>query len=271
MKLQALDGPEGARDVVLLLHGFGADRLSWTGTARALAEHAQVLAADLPAHGSAASEGVDSFEQLVENAETSLAGCAPWRTAERRHLVGHSLGGGLALALAARRAADEDAVTLASLSLIAPLGLGRHIDREWLHALVALEEPHEARAHLVRLVGNPKLIPPRLGATLIAHLGRSGVRERLGALAVAIEAAGPALESLVDVLARSELPRTVIWGEEDGFGPYDSEALERFGGERLLLDGCGHLPHIERRTAVNRALVAALRRESGTEIPTGSS
>ena len=103
---------------MLLLHGFAADRFSWLGTAPALSEAARVLAADLPSHGSAADERVTGFAALIDDALVTLEGEPAWQRAKRRHVIGHSLGGALAIAVASRSARPVH-----SLSAIAPIGL----------------------------------------------------------------------------------------------------------------------------------------------------
>ena len=73
------------------LHGFGADSLSWAGTMGAL-NQIENHAVDLPGHGSALDMLNDgSLADLAEGVLQGIADAPPaW-------LVGHSLGGGIAL------------------------------------------------------------------------------------------------------------------------------------------------------------------------------
>ena len=259
MKLHPLGGEPGT-DVALLLHGFGADRFSWIGTAPALSARARVLGADLPSHGAAGDERVAGFEALVDDALACLDAEACWQTATRRHVIGHSLGGALAIALAAR-----SKLPIHTLSAIAPVGLeaasNPSIDKAWLQRLIRLDDEVQAMAHLQQLVETPRLITRQVPAMLVQHLAGAGVRDGLTALVDDV----PNIGSMIEAdLASLDLPRTVIWGEADRINRFDADALARFGGESLVLPGCGHLPHIEQRVAVNEALLSRLCTASAT-------
>ena len=243
--------------MALLLHGFGADRLSWTANAPALAQRLPVLVADLPGHGTAADIEARSFEAVLALAVDAVESLVRERAASglgtRLHLIGHSLGGALAIALAAR-----DTLPVASLVALAPGGLGTGLDIAWLEGLVALEDEADAVAHLTRLVADPRLISRQAAAMLLTHLARPGVRDRLGALArnlAGVEAhVLPALEAVVV----RDVPRVCVWGELDGVNPPDEARVAAFGGEAVRYPRCGHLPQIERAGRFNRRVLELL-------------
>src|SRR5205814_264815 len=74
-------------------------------------------------------------------------------SASLAHLVGHSMGGGIAAVLALRR---PDLV--ASLSLIASAGLGPEINGPFIEGFVRVARRREAVENLNLLVHNPALI-----------------------------------------------------------------------------------------------------------------
>ena len=249
------EGRDGADDdVALLLHGFGADRLSWTANAPALAPRCTVVAADLPGHGTAFDVDATSFEAIlargVDAVDALVAERADRGLGTRLHLVGHSLGGALAIVLAAR-----PATPVASLVVAAPAGLGSGIDVDWLEGLVALDDEAAAVAHLTRLVADPRMISRRAATMLLAHLARPGVRDRLGALARDLDGlearVAPALE---DVAARG-VPRACVWGELDAVNPPDDARVAAFGGEDVRYERCGHLPQVERAGRFDRVVL----------------
>ena len=116
-------------------------------------------------------------------------------------------------------------------------------------------------SHLRMLVENPRLITRQLPAMLVQHLGREGVRDGLTRLVDDVPAIAPMIAA---DLASLTLPRTVIWGETDRINRLDPHALARFGGRAQVLTGCGHLPHVEQRVAVNAILSASLRQPDAT-------
>ena len=101
---------------VLLLHGFGGDLNTWMFNQPALCSDRRTLALELPGHGLSSKDvgggDVVFFTEVIEAALTALE-------VERVHVVGHSMGGALALALAARQPER-----IATLSLLAPAGSG---------------------------------------------------------------------------------------------------------------------------------------------------
>lgn len=242
-------GGDGAS--LLLLHGLGADRLSWTGIAPALTDSFSVNAVELPGHGRAAEldpgDSLDAllgaFESLLESLEGPL------------HLVGHSLGGGIALLLSERYEQR-----IASLSLLAPAGLGAGVQPAFLSTLPALDDASSANRLLQSLVVNPRLVPSALGEMLVKHLDAPGVRARVATMAARV----PAVEAAVGELAQrwGERPRPpvlVLFGEQDAINPPPvGNPLGTVGVRYERLANCGHLPHVESRAEVTRLLRAFL-------------
>ena len=125
---------------VLFLHGFGADLNSWMFTQPVLVEGRRTIALDLPGHGgSSKGVGAGDADSLTDTVEAALAELG----IKRVHLVGHSMGGAVAAALAVRR---PDRV--ATLTLIASAGLGQEINSTFIDGFVraARRKGHGGRA-----------------------------------------------------------------------------------------------------------------------------
>jgi len=102
---------------VLLLHGLGVDARSWASTIAALEGAYDVAAPDIPGLGAAkVAGGLRDFDALCR----LVVGFMDAVGFERPAVVGHSLGGFLALHLAL---AHPDRVS--RLVLVDPAGLGR--------------------------------------------------------------------------------------------------------------------------------------------------
>ncbi|HEY0835864.1 MAG TPA: alpha/beta fold hydrolase, partial [Azospirillum sp.] len=112
---------------VLLLHGFAGDLLTWQFNFTVLAAHRRAVAIDLPGHGESTpdvgSGRVEEFAPWIERLLDALR-------LPLVHVVGHSMGGYVALCLA-RRAPER----VASLSLVAPAGVGPRFDAAYLRRL----------------------------------------------------------------------------------------------------------------------------------------
>ncbi|GGD98581.1 hypothetical protein GCM10011390_16710 [Aureimonas endophytica] len=241
--------PEGGTGrPIVLVHGFGADRLSWLANQGALAASGQVFTLDLPGHGR---------EPLVERSFAELADAlAEGLDAaglEGATLVGHSLGAAIALVLAANH---PDKV--GALVLIAPAGLGAGVDADFLESFPKLTQAEETEALLQRLVTRPRLINRHMVSHVLEQLGDPERREALAGVARILLEDGAALGEAVATVAASDLPRLVIWGAEDRINPLDEARLVRFGGTRHILPAAGHMPHVESAPRVNEWIASFL-------------
>ncbi|MEL6367327.1 MAG: alpha/beta fold hydrolase, partial [Pseudomonadota bacterium] len=89
-----LEKGESNHDVVLLVHGFGADKDTWLAYVPHLGSHYRVICPDLPGFGDATDEVVSDFTPK-QQAERLLAFmCA--LGIESAHVVGSSMGGFIA-------------------------------------------------------------------------------------------------------------------------------------------------------------------------------
>jgi pimeloyl-ACP methyl ester carboxylesterase len=238
----------------LLLHGFGSDHLLWLANQRTIATVATVSALDLPGHG---ESSMDVGDGTIVALAAKLAAFLD-RTGRRKlHLIGHSLGGGVALALAASR---PDLV--ASLVLIAAAGLGRSIDQQFLADFPRLTAPEAAMALMQRLVVRPRLINKQLVARLLDQLQRPGAREALARIADGLAKSDEALAKASAGVGA--LPRLVIWGEQDAISPPSPKRLAEFGGETMLVKEAGHLPHVEAPRSVNEKIREFLARQKSS-------
>lgn len=237
----------GAGEDLVLIHGFAADRLSWIGLSPELMKVRRVHALDLPGHGDSAAiaPGNGGSAGLAAAVRAAMAeqGIGP------AHLLGHSLGGAVAM-----RMAEEEPARVRSLALIAPAGLGLGPDAAFLAALPAVASPEEAERLLRQLVARPQLINKMTVQRLLDQLGREGVRAALAVIGQALAAERVALAGLALRIGRTDIPRIVLWGNEDAINPIDAAAVAGFGGTLCRIDGAGHLPHIEAPRPVLAAL-----------------
>jgi pyruvate dehydrogenase E2 component (dihydrolipoamide acetyltransferase) len=239
---------------VLLLHGFGADRMSWALQQAGLAQFAATMAIDLPAHG---ESGNDAGDGSIAHLTNVVAGFLQSRSMAAAHVVGHSLGGAIAVDLA-HRSPDR----VASLVLIAPAGLGRAIDHEFLADFLSIESVDQAQRVLARLVARPRLISRQMAARVLDRVSQPGARDGLRKIAAALADVAHGLAPAIASISRSSLPRIVVWGEEDRINPIDADRVTSFAKNLTLLPATGHLPQVETAAQVD-TLLRSFYRELG--------
>jgi pyruvate dehydrogenase E2 component (dihydrolipoamide acetyltransferase) len=246
LRLRYLALGESDRIPVLLLHGFGADLNTWMFTQPALAEGRRVIALDLPGHGGSTKQldhaDVESLATIVDHALKALG-------IERLHLVGHSMGGGIAIAFASR-----EPERVATLTLIASASLGLEINATFIDGFVRAARRREAVEVLNLLVHDPALVSRTMVEDVLRYKRLDGVTEALAAFAEEWFPGGRQIVGLGDGVAVLKLPVQIIWGREDRIIPAaHAEAL----ASRLpvhILEQTGHLPHMEKAGEVNRLI-----------------
>jgi pyruvate dehydrogenase E2 component (dihydrolipoamide acetyltransferase) len=249
-RLRILEMGTGIGVPVLLLHGFGADLNSWMFTLPALADSARTIALDLPGHGGSAKDvGAGDANALTCAVEAALAALG----IERAHFVGHSLGGAVAAALAARR---PDRV--ASLTLIAAAGLGPDINAAFIDGFIRAARRKDATEVLQLLVHDPALISRAMVEDVLRYKRLDGVPAALETIAHAWFAGGRQTFDLVAAVTALTMPAQVIWGRDDRIIPVaHAQALAARlpqGQQVHILAQAGHLPHMEKSGEVNRLI-----------------
>ncbi len=277
-RLHYLDTGSGERTFVLV-HGMGGRWQHWLETIPSLAEHARVLAIDLPGFGQseppAAGASLDGFADAVAELIGDLG-------IERAVFVGHSMGGPIALRFASRHPDLAEAIVLvcgAVFQFSALLGL-----REILRFVA--ERPREsvaiaaeiATAGLPAPAGLRRLIAssPRLRRLFLAPYVFDPASLPSESAALIVDGAGaPGVLPTARAIGRSDpregteavsCPILSIAAEHDRIAPLaDTEAFqdEVPRARTVVLEGCGHMAMLERAEAFNAQLLAFAQALSG--------
>jgi pimeloyl-ACP methyl ester carboxylesterase len=239
----------GTGSPLVCLHGFMDTWRSWELVLPLLERQHQVLAPTLPGHAGGPSIGEPlSTTAFVDEVERSLDGAG----IELAHLVGNSLGGYVALHLAARGRA-------ASVVAFAPAGGWAPGDVSYEHLLGAQR----------RLQVQVKAAAPQAEALLATPLGRRRATELITTnfehipadllahqmLGIAsCKAAGPLIENALTegwTLEAEKIacPVRIVWGTADKLLPWPQTAAryrtELPHADWVLLDGIGHCPQLD--------------------------
>ena len=234
----------------VLLHGFAGSLDSWLFNHTELARQRVVYALELPGHGESSKDvGDGSLETLVGVLQQWLDELS----LPRVHLIGHSLGGALALG-AALRSPDR----VQSCTLIAPAALGREIDADYIVGVVAANRRKQLKPHLEKLFADPNRVTRQLVEDLLKFKRLDGVGDALEKLSTSLVADGAQASVFRDQLEQLRPPTQVLWGDRDQIIPSSQAAglPERILVE--LLPGCGHMVQMEAARQVNQLVSSFL-------------
>jgi pimeloyl-ACP methyl ester carboxylesterase len=248
MQLTCIDTGEGSR-AVLCLHGVGGGAETFAALVNRIAPGRRALAWDMPGHGGSQMIAPYTMAGLAEAALCLM----DTRGVERADLVGHSLGGMLALEIAATAP-----TRVASLALVGATPAFGSKDGSFEAAfLESYVGPVEAGRPM------PEIARERVAAMLGEAPDEAGVALAIRAYAgVPREAYVASVRALIGfdrraALAAIAVPALCLVGEHDRNAPPRSveKMASAIPGSRFVcLQGAGHLPHLERPEAFARVL-----------------
>ena len=114
----------GTGEPLVLLHGLGHRRQGWDAVIPRLAAEREVIAVDLPAMGESATAPVGDYREMADMIEKLFGELG----IERPHVAGNSLGGLIALELAARG-------VVRTATALSPAGFWNNPERFWCIAV----------------------------------------------------------------------------------------------------------------------------------------
>lgn len=226
----------GDRVPMVMIHGFLADSSGWEALAGPLGRTRKIYRIDLPAHGRSPGKSINRFSDLVSLLRRSFDDLH----LDQCHLVGHSLGGALALALA-----DTRPRQVASLTLVSPAGLGPEINGDAITGLARAARSESLGPWMKLLTADPNAIS--WSFVQAAAMSRCDDKRRAAqqAMARALFPDGVQGFDLNAALGRLNMATRIIWGREDHIIPW-KHALRAPGNISLnLFEHVGHMPHFE--------------------------
>jgi pimeloyl-ACP methyl ester carboxylesterase len=256
------DGPP-----LLLVHGIGDSSATWSPVLRLLAERYTVIAPDLLGHGSSDKPRAD---YAVAAYACGMRDLLSVLDVDRATIVGHSLGGGIAMQFA-----YQFPERCERLVLVNSAGIGRDV-----HPLLRLASgPVAAETGLALATSMPVRSVVRLAAPLIrAGLGLGGdfeyVLERyqgltnptarkafLRTLRAGVDLRGQVITMLDRCYLTAGMPTLIMWGARDQVIPVKHAlvAHQAMPGSLLeIFDEAGHFPHHDEPERFTKTIEAFL-------------
>ena len=238
------DGP-----VVVLIHGIAGSSTTWRGVMPSLSDRYTVIAPDLLGHGMSAKPRGDyslgAYASGIRDLLTVLG-------KERVTLVGHSLGGGVAMQFAYQFPDWAE-----RLVLVASGGLGREVSpllkavtlpgAEYVLPLLLhprIREIAEWPGALARRLGwKPSDTLTEVWRSYTTLTDRHGQMAFVHTIRSVIDVAGQRVSAHDRLYLAAAVPTLIVWGDHDRIIPvaHAYRAAEAIPGARLeILEGAGH-------------------------------
>jgi pimeloyl-ACP methyl ester carboxylesterase len=239
---------------IILIHGVTSSSANWRRVAPILARHHTVLAPDLIGHGQSAKPRGDysmgAFASGIRDLSVAL-GIGP------ATVVGHSLGGGVAMQFSYQFPERTD-----RLALVSSGGLGREVHL-FLRAatlpgselVLPLLAAGGIRAGSIAIARVLRRMGIRLGTDTVeiarGHVSLGDPESRdafVQAMRASIDPGGQRVSATDRLYLAAQLPLLIVWGRRDRVIPVEhgEHAHELVPGSRLeVFERAGHFPHLD--------------------------
>jgi abhydrolase domain-containing protein 6 len=237
-----LEGGQG--ETVLLIHGFQSNKDIWVRLAGQLTDNYHVIAIDLPAHGDS-NIMMDKSYTIAEQVQRVVAIMDQLQLKQPVHVMGHSMGGAIALNLAAtapQRVKTLGLVSAAGVVSPQPSQLQLALAKGKNPLIVQTKDDYQAMLEFT-MSKAPYIPGPMISVFTQEALGREPIAQKIFKDINSQVALPPE-----KVLPTITVPVLVLWGDEDKV--LDVSATEVFKkwlprSEVVILKGVGHAPQIE--------------------------
>lgn len=265
----------GSGPPIVLVHGLGHSQQTWRFLVSSLAQSHTVVAVDLPGHGES-DEPAIGYSPAAH--ATALRDLLEKLDLNDVTVIGHSLGGGVAMQFA-----YQFPELTARLILISPGGLGKEVTPLLRAAVIPgagflLDQVARLPEPIVKVFVSVAAHTPALSRddvtplsdALSSALGaakerRTFVREARSV----IETDGQAVSALGQLQGLASRPLLLIWGSDDRTIPprHFRELASRVPGAwQVEISQAGHFPHETSPEAVLRCIEAFLLQTERTGI-----
>lgn len=233
---------EGSGDVILMLHGWGANLQSFDGLARRLQERYRIVRIDFPGFGSSPQPAADW--DIGEYAALVKAFLQKKEIGHLKAVIAHSFGGRVTIKLAGQGLLDSEKVIL--------IGSGgiRHSSspRQQAYKLVA-----KTGKQVMKLPGLRKM-QSKMRQRLYQNAGAMDYFESGDMKNIFLRVIN---EDVRELAAKMTIPTLLLWGERDAETPLTDAKIfhDKLPDSKLVvIPDAGHFTYLDQPDAVMREI-----------------
>lgn len=268
---------EGSGEVLLLLHGMAGSSQTWRSVIKPLSRQFRVIAPDLPGHGESTKPRSDyslgAFAVLLRDLLDELG-------VTRATIVGHSLGGGVAMQFLYQHPDYAQRLILIGSGGLGPdVGLTLRLlsapGAELIMPIIAPRQVLAAGERVWSWLRKAGIEAPRGEEIWRSYSTFSDAPTRqafLRTLRSVVDYRGQAVSALNRLNTKTELPIMAIWGDRDAIIPvkHAYAAQQARPDIRLeVLAGVGHFPQVERPAQVVELIEDFIAADIAADIAAG--
>jgi pimeloyl-ACP methyl ester carboxylesterase len=252
--------------VLMLIHGITSSSATWDPVIPALSEHAHVIAPDLYGHGASDVPGADyslgGFATQIRDLMDTLGH-------DRATIVGHSLGGGVAMQFAYQYFEHTERLVLVDSG-----GFGREVSKalragtmpgvELVLPIIANRHVRNAGMAASRVLSRMPVRPRPRPSTVEVVRGYSSLSESpsraafVHTLRSVVEPGGQRVSAVDRLYLTEGRPTLIVWGARDTVIPvaHAYHAHDVIPGSRLeIFEQSEHFPHMDEPSRFARVMV----------------
>lgn len=252
--------------VVVLIHGITSSSATWVPVIPALAEHAHVVAPDLYGHG---LSDVPHADYSLGGFATQIRDLMDTLGHERATIVGHSLGGGVAMQFAYQHHESCERLVLVDSG-----GFGREVSRalragtlpgvELILPMIANRQVRSAGHAASRLLSRLPVRPHPRPSTIELARGYSTLAESpsraafVHTLRSVVEPGGQRISAVDRLYLAEGRPTLIVWGARDTVIPVEHAQLahDAIAGSTLeVFEQSEHFPQLDEPERFARLLL----------------
>lgn len=249
VRVRAVEAGSESAPTLLLVHGFMVNHASFDDVIEAFAERFHVLAPDLPGFGDSEKPSPARYPYGVDAFSESLADLIAAFGVGRASVVGHGMGGAIALTLAATHSELVDRLVLVdALSYPFPTSFMTRLPRMPVIGGIYFKQLYGRalfRAHFRDDVFSSEAVLPleRIDAFYDKFNTPAGRESAYSVMHAILDT-----RAVVARVGRVRAPTLVVWGRDDASFPVaNAQRLAReIRGARLQIMDTGHSPHEEK-------------------------